>query len=121
MVLTILLVLSGCQDQSERPIKAIVGATLHDGTGAAPLLDSVIVVDGSRIRAAGPRASVPIPQDSQRVDGTGKTVTPAREGAVIAAGRPANLFMLTSDGKVELAMKEGRWGPVPIATPPPRP
>ncbi len=121
MVSLALLVVSGCESQPERSIKAIIGATLRDGTEAAPLLDSVIVVDGSRIRAAGPRASIPIPQASQRVDGAGKTVTPAQKGEVIASGKPANLFVLTSDGQIELAMREGHWAPVPIATPPPHP
>ena len=35
---------------------AIVGATLIDGTGASPIEDSVVIVEGDRITAAGPRA-----------------------------------------------------------------
>ncbi len=123
MVLLALLGVSGCQTRPERSIKVIIGATLEDGAGAAPLPDAVIVVDGSRIRAAGPRASVPIPQDSERIDGSGKTVEPALDGEVIAAGKPANLFLLTADRKIELAMREGHWAsaPAPVATPRPRP
>src|SRR5437867_2545591 len=41
---------------------AVVGATLLDGTGSPPISDSVLVVSGERIRAAGPRAAVSIPK-----------------------------------------------------------
>ena len=41
---------------------AIVGATLIDGNGGPPVADAVVVIDGSRITAAGPRASVAVPR-----------------------------------------------------------
>ena len=44
-----------------RPI-AIVGARLIDGTGAPPVDDAVVVVEGDRIRAAGPRRAVQVPR-----------------------------------------------------------
>jgi len=40
-------------------ITAITGATLIDGNGGTPIADSVVVVRGSRIAAAGPRAATP--------------------------------------------------------------
>ena len=40
---------------------AIVGATLIDGTGVVPVEDSVVIVEGDRIAAAGPRARIAIP------------------------------------------------------------
>jgi len=55
---------------------AIVGATLIDGTGAAPLPDSVVVIDQGRIRAVGPRARITIPQGARRIDASGKTLLP---------------------------------------------
>ena len=50
-----------------RPI-AIVGARLIDGTGGAPVDDSVVVTDGDRIRAAGPRRQIQIPPGAAVVD-----------------------------------------------------
>src|SRR6188474_3146856 len=41
---------------------AIVAARLIDGTGAAPIADAVVIVEGDRITAAGPRARVAIPR-----------------------------------------------------------
>ncbi len=55
---------------------AIVGGTLIDGTGAAPLPDSTVVIRDGRIIAAGPRAKVKIPKNADVVDAKGKTVLP---------------------------------------------
>jgi imidazolonepropionase-like amidohydrolase len=65
---------SGAQRQATSI--AVAGARLIDGTGAAPVDDSVIVVAGDRIRAAGPRARVDIPRGASVVDATGKVVLP---------------------------------------------
>lgn len=55
---------------------AFIGATLIDGTGRAPVADSVIVATDGRIVAAGRRNDVAIPQGATRVDVTGKVVMP---------------------------------------------
>jgi imidazolonepropionase-like amidohydrolase len=55
---------------------AIVGATLIDGNGGAPMTDATIVVRGKRIAAVGPRASVAVPRGARVIDGTGKYATP---------------------------------------------
>jgi hypothetical protein len=50
---------------------AIVGAVLIDGTGTAPLPGSVVVVEGDRIRCAGPAADCPIPAGAERIEASG--------------------------------------------------
>ena len=55
---------------------AVVGGTLIDGTGAAPVSDSAVVIRNGRIVAAGPRAKVKIPHDANVIDATGKTILP---------------------------------------------
>lgn len=76
-----LLVLAGvagaCKPASETRLRAIAGAVLIDGTGSAPVSQSVIIVAGSRIRAVGPRAAVPIPASTEVADGRGRFVVPA--------------------------------------------
>ena len=47
---------------------AIVGATLIDGTGAAPVADSAVVIQNGRIKAVGPRSKVKIPNDANVID-----------------------------------------------------
>jgi imidazolonepropionase-like amidohydrolase len=55
---------------------AIVGATLIDGKGGPPVKDSVVVVRGQRIAAAGPRASTRAPAGATVIDGSGRFVIP---------------------------------------------
>ena len=70
------LTLSGCKPPEESNQKAIIGAVLIDGNGGPPISDSVVIVAGSRIRATGPRASVPIPAGTEKIDGSGKFLVP---------------------------------------------
>ncbi len=55
---------------------AIVGARLIDGTGGAPVPDSVLVVRDGRIVAAGPRETIAVPDGAEVVDAAGRTVIP---------------------------------------------
>ena len=55
---------------------AIVGGTLIDGTGAAPVPDAAVVVENGRITAAGPRSKVKIPRGANVIDASGKTILP---------------------------------------------
>jgi imidazolonepropionase-like amidohydrolase len=55
---------------------AMVGATIVDGTGRAPITDGVVVVRDGRIADVGPRASVTIPDGLPTVDIAGKTLIP---------------------------------------------
>jgi imidazolonepropionase-like amidohydrolase len=58
-----------------RPI-AIVGATLIDGRGGAPVIDSAVVVRDDRIVAAGKRNSTPVPKDAEVIDASGLALLP---------------------------------------------
>ena len=55
---------------------AITGATLIDGTGASPVSDAVVVIDGGRIVSAGARAAVKLPAKATRVDAAGGFILP---------------------------------------------
>jgi len=55
---------------------AIVGGTLIDGTGAAPVPDAAVVIQNGRIVAVGPRSKVKIPKHANVVDAHGKTILP---------------------------------------------
>jgi cytosine/adenosine deaminase-related metal-dependent hydrolase len=55
---------------------AIVGATLIDGTGSAPVLDSAVVIQNGRIKAVGPRSRTKIPKDANVIDAKGKFLLP---------------------------------------------
>ncbi len=58
------------------PPVALVGATLVDGTGAAPVRNAVVVIRDGRIACAGPRPRCPVPHDADTVRADGKWITP---------------------------------------------
>ncbi len=55
---------------------AFVGATIIDGTAAAPLENGVLVITDGRIRSVGPRSDVSIPEGADIVDVSGKFIMP---------------------------------------------
>jgi len=85
-----LILLAACQKSD---VKVLIGATAIVAPGAHPIDDSIIVVSGHTIRSVGMRKDVPIPQDSQRTDLSGRWIVPAR-GSRIAIGEDANLLIL---------------------------
>ena len=94
LVVAAFLFLFACQRSD---VKVLIGATAVVAPGAQPIEDSVIVVERGRIRSVGVRRDVPIPQDSERTDLTGKWVRPAN-GARIAVGERADILVLDHSG-----------------------
>src|SRR6185312_11175731 len=109
------LLFSGCQAGNQvSDLKVLIGATAVLQPGGNPVQDSVIVISGDKFRAAGLRKDVPIPQDSERTDLTGKWVVPT-SGGRIAPGEPADLFVLNAsangipEGSPIRHMIHGHW------------
>jgi imidazolonepropionase-like amidohydrolase len=58
-------------------MKIITGATLIDGTGSPPLVDSAVLVnENGRFEAVGHRQQVSVPQNAEEIDATGMTLLP---------------------------------------------
>ncbi len=57
-------------------LAALVGATVFDGTGADPIPDAVILLEGERIKEVGPRGQVQVPDDAVVHDLKGKWIVP---------------------------------------------
>lgn len=77
------------------PPRALVGATLVDGTGAAPVPDSVVILRDGKIDCAGPRSACPLPEGIDTVDLRGHWIAPGLVDAHVhfsqtgwADGRP---------------------------------
>jgi imidazolonepropionase-like amidohydrolase len=70
---------AGAQTPSQTKAQPVVlkGARLIDGTGRPPVENSVLVIQGSQIVAAGKAGAVSIPKDAAVQDVTGKTIMPA--------------------------------------------
>ena len=80
------------------PPRALVGATLVDGTGGAAVTDAVVLMRGGRIECAGSREACPIPAGVGVVELAGRWITPGLIDAHVhfsqtgwADGRPDTL------------------------------
>jgi len=80
--------------QGPTTVVAIVGATVIDGTGAAPIPNATIVMKDKRISAIGAKGSVTVPQGATVIDGTGKYVTPGFIDTNVHISMYANLETL---------------------------
>ena len=70
------LYLAACKPPEESLQKAIIGAVLIDGTGGPSISNTVVIVAGTRIRAIGNRANMPIPAGVEKINGAGKFLVP---------------------------------------------
>ncbi len=80
---------------------AITGGTIIDGTGANPIRDGVIVIEGGRISAVGPRASVRVPAGARVIDAAGKHIIPGL--------MDANVHLILGSAIEFIVRYEGRY------------
>ena len=100
--------LAGCEPTANRvdspssssAATAIVGATLIDGTGAAPVEDAVVIIDGTEIAAVGARGDVPIPEGASTVDVGGKWLVPGLIDAHVHFMESGRIY--TKPGQIDL-------------------
>ena len=57
-------------------VKALVGGTLIDGYGSTPIRNSVVIIDGERIKAVGQVGTLAIPSGAEVISTEGMTVLP---------------------------------------------
>src|SRR5262245_13803338 len=58
------------------PVKALIGGRLIDGYGGAPLDNSVVLIEGDRIKAVGRVGEVTVPADAEVISTEGMSVLP---------------------------------------------
>ncbi len=81
--LSIFLLIVGCllltadpsQTQSSN-VKALVGGTLIDGYGSTPIRNSVVIIEGERIKAVGQVGTLAIPAGAEVISTEGMSVLP---------------------------------------------
>ena len=89
-----LLLLSMLCNANEGTV-AFVGATIIDGTEAAPLEDGAIVITDGRIQTVGSRSDVTLPQGAEVIDVAGKYIMP---GLINAHGHVGATIGLNGNG-----------------------
>ena len=71
----LLLAPTASQTQSKN-VKALVGGTLIDGYGSTPIRNSVVIIEGERIRAVGQVGTLAIPAGAEVISTEGMSVLP---------------------------------------------
>jgi len=60
----------------ENQIKALVGGTLIDGFGSTPIKNSIVIIEGEKIKEIGTVDSMEIPENAEVISTEGMTVLP---------------------------------------------
>jgi len=109
-----LVLLAGCKPPEQAAVTSIVGAVLIDGTGGPPVSNSIVTIEGGRIRAAGSRVNLPVPLEAVTVDGSGKFLMPA---PIDVLARPADgkpRYTVVRPGDPDSALNAPRRGRTPL-------
>jgi imidazolonepropionase-like amidohydrolase len=77
VILLACLVFAPARSQTQsRNVKALVGGTLIDGYGSTPLRNSVVIIEGERIKAVGQVGTLAIPPGAEVISTEGMSVLP---------------------------------------------
>ncbi len=67
----------GGSEQAHQPAALVIeGGTLIDGTGGAPVRDSVIIIQGNKIANVGRKGQATYPPNAQVIKADGKFIVP---------------------------------------------
>jgi len=76
-IIALLALVAACSSPKKNPEYTVfTNATLIDGSGSAPITETVLVIKGRRIVAAGPKNSTTIPDNSEVIDLEGRFIIP---------------------------------------------
>ena len=81
VLLALLIVLNGSlfsvsSQTRSSSVKALVGGTLIDGYGSKPIRNSVVIIEGERIKAVGQVGTLAVPAGAEVISTEGMTVLP---------------------------------------------
>jgi imidazolonepropionase-like amidohydrolase len=71
-----LILLFALNASAQTNVKALVGGTLIDGYGSAPIRNSVVIIEGERIKAVGQVGTLAIPPGAEVISTEGMSVLP---------------------------------------------
>ncbi|HSE16727.1 MAG TPA: amidohydrolase family protein [Pyrinomonadaceae bacterium] len=75
-LLILLVCLSAPAQTRSTSVKALVGGTLIDGYGSTPIRNSVVIIEGERIKAVGQVGTLAIPPGAEVISTEGMSVLP---------------------------------------------
>ncbi|MCZ6663427.1 MAG: hypothetical protein O6951_10970, partial [Actinobacteria bacterium] len=98
-----MITLVACGSEStERQIPAdalvVANGTVIDGTGADPIQNGVVVIEGDRITAVGQTGDFAIPAEAQVIDASGGAILPGIINAHVHVTSPATQRLFLTEG-----------------------
>lgn len=75
-LITLCLIVFAQLLHAQSNVKALVGGTLLDGYGGTPIQNSVILIEGQRIKAIGHQGNLAVPPEAELISTEGMTVLP---------------------------------------------
>jgi imidazolonepropionase-like amidohydrolase len=79
-------------------VTALVGGTVIDGNGGAPLENAVVLIRDGRIAAVGPNGTVAIPSGAARVDAAGRSILPGLIDMHVHVNKGDDLHLFVAAG-----------------------
>lgn len=76
LLATVLLVMSCNRREDALPALVVTGATIIDGTPGPPVHNAVLIIRDGQVVAIGSRDDIEIPSSAERLDMSGKFITP---------------------------------------------
>ena len=76
LILLTVALFNSVHAQTQANVKALVGGTLIDGYGSKPIRNSVVIIEGDRIKAVGQVGTLAIPRGAEIISTEGMTVLP---------------------------------------------
>jgi imidazolonepropionase-like amidohydrolase len=67
---------SSQEKKEEANVVALIGGTLIDGTGASPVQNTTVLIEGNKIKAVGPMDKVKVPAGAKKIIVSGKWILP---------------------------------------------
>lgn len=108
LIACVLLLFAGCTQPGDAPVQVLVGGSLEDGKGGAPVDPAVVVIEKGLISAVGVQTHLPVPRGSSKTDTSGYRIRPVG-GGTIEPGKPATLELVDPSGAVARRMNGGVW------------
>lgn len=76
LLLSVLLLFTISVSSQNKNVKALVGGTLIDGFGSTPIKNSVVIIEGEKIKTIGTVDTIEIPANAEVISTEGMTVLP---------------------------------------------
>ncbi|MES0340410.1 MAG: hypothetical protein ABUK15_10195, partial [Anaerolineales bacterium] len=118
LLLALLLAVAGCGDSNglgetgeSASLLIIHNGTVIPATGAEPIADGIVVIEGSHIQFVGAEADFDVSSGAQEFDADGRTILPGFFDAHVHDSFTPALRRLRAEDRLQRSLAALRWPP----------